>query len=987
MGVIFSSQYLTSVNNTVKIAQTNIARQRSHGDAALLQLQNIKKQLDNLKLEIYFKVCSGCKSTVKEILGETPPVKRNLTDILPPERQMLLREMVHSMIELQLSKSGHTDASDTEVDEALVDEALAVFDVGRYTELEELLRATTEKSQQNDKSYADNILKAHFETDTILLSKLALEKELNEMKNKIEDLLVERDKQTAQIEELEIVVKSRTNEGYQLKTENTRLKNANIVLQATLDSQIKALAHMKETTDFQTACDKEKNRQVQMATYETDKENEYGNHTHTEIRQGDGEQRSTVNERQKREIDKIQSDPVALMVKMLLFVYEGKQVEQLQTAQEKTSTAIQELREAKHIPEEENAKHLKEMTSSTEQEKILEKQCEDLKGELEKSETTLVHLKVEQQNMKHQRGEENARYAKEISRLEENEITLQRQCKNLQEELEQSEVSLARMKMDYDKMQESFQNRMKKMEEKHANTSKDLLNSTQEIDRLKTLLNTLEYEIETVNEKFTSMFKTKNEIEMASERLEREKKEMEDALNKELRQLKNENTSNINEMANVAEENTVLKRTLTTLESQNATLNEKIAIMYQAQTELEIDSKKMQEMKDSMNEQMKHLQDENSSLVKEMANSIEEIQNLKRTLGSVSQSRDELEKDVKILEVEKKEVSERLNEQVTQLQEMTEKLSSSGDLLQKENAKLKEDLGTADQRLRSAGGEIEKCRDYNQQLENEVVLYVAEINNFSTEITELKTNLSESDILICRLQKERTTLSDSKDHFESLVHNLQAEREDIREELTKQMTDKPEEKEDIFSVISGLNCYVDKLQFELRTKSQNLESALAELEEIKNRRKSVVMGLRVERSGLGKTMIDLVSKELTKRLQKCLEKERIDIDIKLCQTRDDVPHVPLFVLCLNMSRVGTNIREAIEGIKPNRDVYALVLHNTVKENLLLLTPTGHRVTGQDLRQLGGIIDMALTSDSGLYECDLNETAVDKMAAILKRYSQ
>ncbi|XP_033734790.1 uncharacterized protein LOC117323589 [Pecten maximus] len=152
----------------------------------------------------------------------------------------------------------------------------------------------------------------------------------------------------------------------------------------------------------------------------------------------------------------------------------------------------------------------------------------------------------------------------------------------------------------------------------------------------------------------------------------------------------------------------------------------------------------------------------------------------------------------------------------------------------------------------------------------------------------------------------------------------------------------------------------------------------------KQNKREIVMGLCKQRSGMGKAMVDMITKELKRRVGGLLG-HNIELTLRQCTGTSDIPNGPLVVLCLNMSRIGTNIQDALGGIQTDKNVYVLVLHHTNKENLSSLTPTSLRVTGSELRQLGGIIDMAFSSDSGLYECDLNDNAIDKMTSIMRKY--
>ncbi|XP_060085486.1 uncharacterized protein LOC132564889 [Ylistrum balloti] len=214
-----------------------------------------------------------------------------------------------------------------------------------------------------------------------------------------------------------------------------------------------------------------------------------------------------------------------------------------------------------------------------------------------------------------------------------------------------------------------------------------------------------------------------------------------------------------------------------------------------------------------------------------------------------------------------------------------------------------------------------------------------------------------------------------------------SELETEKQTLQGQINSLKKTKEEMSFTMDGLHKDIERLKGNLAKKDEEFHKIKMELEECQRvKRKAVVMTLlRSSRSGLGKTMVDMVIKELTRYLEGRFDSNSTDISIVLCETSTNASKGPLFVLCLNMSRVGTNIQDALEGTKSHRDVYVLVLHHTNKDNLSEMTPTSLRVTGSELRQLGGIIDMAFTSENGLYECGLNNTAVDKIVTALKRY--
>ncbi|XP_033736422.1 myosin-7-like [Pecten maximus] len=799
------------------------------------------------------------------------------------------------------------------------------------------------------------------------------------MQEKIKHMQDKIDEIRAQKEELETVLKKRTQEGSKLRAENTRLVDKIVVIETQLDAQNKAFVQLKEMHSRTTAPENE--TEVKMSAI----------------------------------IEKLQCDL-------------GTKDEELQAEREKANIDIQVLSEAKNELEEKYANNVKEIANATEVINVLQKQVKTAETRVKESETSLAELKMEpsetslaELKMERQKLQEtmekqlqtvqekanadiqvlsedkillekkNAIHVKEIANLTEEIDILQKQLKKSETQVEKSETSLAELKMERQTIEESMEKQMAMLQDDNARHTKEIFSFTEENNRLRESQTSMECQIQTLNKELTGVSQTKNEMEMALETLEKEKEETEDVLNTQLRKLRDENSSYVHDISKATEEIHTLRQTISTSERQIETLTEKITSMSQTINELEAKSRaqemKTREMQDALNKQLKHLQEENCNYRKENADSAEEIERLKRALTRESQSRNELEKTVRTLEGEKLEITDRLTKQVNHLQELTDNVTSGAAVLGQDNNKLKDDLSTHEQKLNSARKEIEKIREQNLKMEKEISRQVTEIDRFTKEVNKLKTNSTNSERLISKLEKDVAFLTDSKSQLESLVHELQIEKQEIRKELTNHREHSPDVKEDILSIISGFHCDIDRLKLDLHTKTEELESALNELREIKSRKKTVVMGLRTEKSGMGKTMVDMVSKELTKRLQTILERENIIVTVQLCQTPAEVPNGPLVVLCLNMSRVGTNILDALAGIKANHDVLVLVLHNAVKENLSLLTPTSLRVTGNELRQLGGIVDMAFNSDSGVYDCDLNTRSVENIATTLRKYSR
>ncbi|XP_021378779.1 intracellular protein transport protein USO1-like isoform X1 [Mizuhopecten yessoensis] len=233
---------------------------------------------------------------------------------------------------------------------------------------------------------------------------------------------------------------------------------------------------------------------------------------------------------------------------------------------------------------------------------------------------------------------------------------------------------------------------------------------------------------------------------------------------------------------------------------------------------------------------------------------------------------------------------------------------------------------------------------------------------------QTEATLQEKDIELARVHSRMDKIQNENTN---IIADLQKKAEE-RQRQEKQLDDYRQE--------------IQQLLNDLNVQDKELKTLRGQLEEMQQpRKKTLVIGLHCNRSGVGKSLVDMVVTELTKGVQDRLDRNNINLTIQFSQTPSEVTSWLQIVLCLNMSRVGTNILDSVKGIKGERDVFVLVLHHTSKNNLSSLTPTNHRVTGSELRQLGGILDIAFCSDSGLYECDVNSNTFDKIASVLTKY--
>ncbi|XP_067682093.1 uncharacterized protein [Haliotis asinina] len=94
---------------------------------------------------------------------------------------------------------------------------------------------------------------------------------------------------------------------------------------------------------------------------------------------------------------------------------------------------------------------------------------------------------------------------------------------------------------------------------------------------------------------------------------------------------------------------------------------------------------------------------------------------------------------------------------------------------------------------------------------------------------------------------------------------------------------------------------------------------------------------------------------------------------------------PAILLCVNVSRLGTDVSNALKDVRASEDVAVVVLHHKDIHVLPKLS-SEKSLTGSEFQELGAIVDMAFWKEKGLHQCDINQTAIMKLADFLADYA-
>ncbi|XP_060598678.1 centrosomal protein of 135 kDa-like [Ruditapes philippinarum] len=237
----------------------------------------------------------------------------------------------------------------------------------------------------------------------------------------------------------------------------------------------------------------------------------------------------------------------------------------------------------------------------------------------------------------------------------------------------------------------------------------------------------------------------------------------------------------------------------------------------------------------------------------------------------------------------------------------------------------------------------------------------------------------------------------SKTKVDSLKQSnevLETEKVQLKETIQrheKYIMDKDEELQNL----QNENARLESKLNELNEKSEGLEQQIQNLQ-------SNVKVLRTEKNaleqGIDKSkqtitvqlfhnlkggMIATLLYELKSMLATQLNIKRHEVQFLLCQTETDVnPQIPIFVFCINSSRLGTDAGLAIQNLKVSSKMAILIFHH--KDVHALPNQASERVlTEPEFKGLGGIFDIGFLSGKGIYACDMNRAASAGIESFLR----
>ncbi|KAK3595560.1 hypothetical protein CHS0354_009516 [Potamilus streckersoni] len=131
-------------------------------------------------------------------------------------------------------------------------------------------------------------------------------------------------------------------------------------------------------------------------------------------------------------------------------------------------------------------------------------------------------------------------------------------------------------------------------------------------------------------------------------------------------------------------------------------------------------------------------------------------------------------------------------------------------------------------------------------------------------------------------------------------------------------------------------------------------------------------------------LVRSVTDELLAMLTTQMNTHELKLKMKICKSVEEIKKdVPLILICLQSSRLGTDVSNATKGIQIGPNVAVLILHHA--DIHALPTQSSREIlTAPEYKSLNTIVDMGFLSEKGIYDCTMNDKARKDLTSFLQQ---
>lgn len=377
-------------------------------------------------------------------------------------------------------------------------------------------------------------------------------------------------------------------------------------------------------------------------------------------------------------------------------------------------------------------------------------------------------------------------------------------------------------------------------------------------------------------------------------------------------------------------------------------------------------------------------------------------EDLQKRVSTLEHMNDEMKKEKESVEDEIKSLKEQFD---SELKEKDTYITDLKNQLDKLNKKFE----MAQAKLESV---LKNEKQLSNKLQSDTHSFQHTIKEKSEEIQRLKSQLNNEEKTVKELQER---IKKTEQAYNKEVNNLKSEKENMKYRIGKMSARQDELQAKITHLNDELNrsreqAADDKKCYEKQIKDK--DARLQQAEQLNTSSKKENWRLKEEKENLSKVCVSMekelnvlkskrilqvqlysqnctsltssVEDELSKLLKSKLETATLELDFIQCAKSSDVQHdLPVLLLCISVSRIGTDVANAVQGLTLSSKMAVLILHH--KDVHALPSQASERVlTGHELRNLGGVFDMAFLSGRGIYECNMNKINMISLINFINR---
>ncbi|XP_053389398.1 protein Daple-like [Mercenaria mercenaria] len=588
-----------------------------------------------------------------------------------------------------------------------------------------------------------------------------------------------------------------------------------------------------------------------------------------------------------------------------------------------------------------------------------------------------------------------AKHREETQSYEEKKQSSRNEIESLQQHTAQQRESIESLQTQnaqLSKNNEELQSQMAELREHKEKLQTETAKQRESIESLQTQTAQLtENNIELQNQK-AQLNEDKKQIETDLEASRHENKQKEDELIKmnikfdkaneeysiQKTEIENEREAVRNKCIELTRENDSVSNDRNRMNQLNQDLQKKIdELQNTVQTkEQEYDclQKSENHLKETFENEKKSLNDINYKLETEtlsLKNKLTETENEKRSLNDqIETSRSDFNKQIK----EKDESIKNLTFYKNVLEEDLRTSQSALEASRNKYGKLSEDFETEKIKLFTELEEKQKHID-------RVDIIVQDREKALTSIELEKQNLlQQREKLSANFDEMTKKTNQERESLEMKLRNAEKDMNLLRQEMRKDKTTYESEIYQKETKIKEFSRKNKQIYEEKENVSKVLVAVEEELERIKSKRVLQVQLYSQNRTSL----TGIVEKGLTELLTEKLESEKLELEFVQCAKASDIqPDVPVLLLCITVSRLGTDVANAVQGLTLSPEMAVLIFHHK-DVHALPNQDSGRVLTGHDLKTLGGVFDMAFLSGKGIYPCEMNNNNAISLVNFINR---